>query len=75
MIKVYRFHGPGQDTEAASPFLLRKRKLKRCKEFYFLAADKSTITDINGTRPIEEFCVFHADSDTHSTRIRTVISG
>lgn len=69
MIKVYRFHGPGQDTEAASPFLLRKRKLKRCKEFYFLAADKSTITDINGTRPIEEFKSLSCNSAVTATKI------
>ncbi|MDO9179522.1 MAG: hypothetical protein Q7U16_14570 [Agitococcus sp.] len=55
MNSVYRFHGSAQDADGAAPFLLRKRKAKRSQEFYYLAADELTITDANGTRPIEEF--------------------
>jgi len=55
MNKVYRFHRPAQDLDVTAPYLLRKRKAKRSQEFYYLAADERTITDANGTRPIEEF--------------------
>lgn len=55
MNKVFRFHGPALDANWNSPLLLNKRKQRRVKAFHFVAADERTITDSNGTRPIEAF--------------------
>ena len=55
MSKVYRFHGPVDLPVAAKPELLRKRKKRAVIPMYLLAADAYTITDMNGTRPIEAY--------------------
>lgn len=55
MTKVYRYHCPAQDGCQPDPILLRKRKLRQAPPIRFIAADETTITDENGTRPIETF--------------------
>jgi hypothetical protein len=55
MSRVYRFHGPADLTAPAKPKLLRKRKKGVVRPLYLIAADTDTITDKNGTRPIEEY--------------------
>ena len=55
MSSVYRFHGPADSSEPPKPKLLRKRKKGVVRSLYLIAADVHTITDMNGTRPIEEY--------------------
>lgn len=55
MSRVYRFHGPADLAAPAKPELLRKRKKRVVKPLYLIAADAHTITDKDGTRPIEEY--------------------
>ena len=55
MSRVYRFHGPAELPAPAKPELLRKRKKGVLRPLYLIAADAHTITDKNGTRPIEEY--------------------
>lgn len=55
MTCVSRFHRPGDDGSRPDPILLRKRKLRQLPPIHLLAADETTITDANGTRPIETF--------------------
>jgi len=55
MSKVYRFHGPAKLPATAKPELLRKRKKGAVTPIYLIAADAYTITDKNGTRPIESY--------------------
>lgn len=55
MSRVYRFHGPADHPAQAEPELLRKRKKGVVRPLYLIAADAHTITDKNGTRPIEEY--------------------
>jgi hypothetical protein len=55
MSRVYRFHGPADLPAPSKPELLRKRKKVGGMPLYLIAADSHTITDKNGTRPIEEY--------------------
>lgn len=55
MSRVYRFNGPADHPSQAEPELLRKRKIGVVRPSYLIAADAHTITDKNGTRPIEEY--------------------
>lgn len=55
MSRVYRFHGPAKLPAPAKPELLRKRKKGSLTPLYLIAADAYTITDKNGTRPIEAY--------------------
>ena len=55
MSRVYRFHGPADHSDPTKPKLLRKRKKGVVRSLYLIAADAHTITDMNGTRPIEEY--------------------
>ncbi|MBK8198482.1 MAG: hypothetical protein IPK75_08925 [Acidobacteria bacterium] len=55
MSRVYRFHGPVQDRVSPGLTLLRKRKHRETTQHHLIAADETTITDANGTRPIEAF--------------------
>lgn len=55
MSRVYRFHRPADLSAPAKPELLRKRKKGAVRPLYLIAADAHTITDKNGTRPIEEY--------------------
>lgn len=57
MSRVYRFDGPADLPAHAEPQLLRKRKKGAVAPFYLVAADAYTITDNNGTRPIETYQV------------------
>lgn len=52
---VCRFHRPGEDAGQTDPIILRKRKLRQSPPIHLIAADETTITDANGTRPIETF--------------------
>lgn len=52
---VFRFHGPAHLPVLADPKLLRKRKKRPVTPFYLVAADAYSITDKNGTRPIEAY--------------------
>ncbi|MBP8162866.1 MAG: hypothetical protein KAX89_04750, partial [Propionivibrio sp.] len=54
---MYRFDGPADLPAHAEPQLLRKRKKGAVAPFYLVAADAYTITDNNGTRPIETYQV------------------
>lgn len=55
MSRVYRFHRPTDFSAPTKLELLRKRKKRAKTPLYLIAADAYTITDINGTRPIEEY--------------------
>lgn len=55
MSKVYRFHGPAELPPTAKSELLRKHKKSTALPLYLIAADAHTITDRNGTRPIEAY--------------------
>ncbi len=55
MNKVYRFHCAAEIDVRPTPLLLSKRKRRDAKALHFVAADELTITDTNGTRPIEAF--------------------
>jgi len=55
MSRVYRFHGPDDLPDTAKLTLLRKRKKVVVAPLYLIAADAYTITDKNGTRPIEAY--------------------
>lgn len=55
MSRVYRFHGPADLPAPAKPKLLLKRKKGGVRPLYLITADAHTITDKNGTRPIEEY--------------------
>jgi hypothetical protein len=55
MSKVYRFHRPADLPVTAKPELLRKRKKGAVIPLFLIAADGYTITDLNGTRPIEAY--------------------
>lgn len=55
MTSVYRFHGPAEDGGGLDPLLLRKHKLRESSEVHLIGADETSITDANGTRPIETF--------------------
>ena len=55
MSRVYRFHGPAELPALARSELLRKRKKRAVTPLYLIAADAYTITDKNGTRPIEAY--------------------
>jgi len=58
MSRVYRFHGPAYLPVLADSKLLRKRKKGTVTPFYLVAADTYSITDKDGTRPIEAYqCV------------------
>lgn len=53
--RIYRFHSPADDLSHLQPLLLRKRKRREVPTSHLIAADETTITDVNGTRPIEAF--------------------
>lgn len=55
MSRVFRFHGPADLPGTAKPTLLRKRKKGAVSLLNLIAADAYTITDKNGTRPIEAY--------------------
>ena len=55
MNRVYLFHAPAKDNGEGAPFLLRKRKPKQVRQYYYLAADELTITDKTGKSSIESF--------------------
>lgn len=55
MSRVYRFHGPANDLDQAELELLRKRKKSTFSPLYLIGADACTITDRQGTRPIEAY--------------------
>lgn len=55
MSRVYRFHGPSNDTAQVEKKLLRKRQKGTVTLLRLIAADNYTITDKNGTRPIETY--------------------
>lgn len=55
MSRVYRFHGPTDLPVPAKNELLRKRKKGARRPLNLMAADAYTMTDKNGTRPIEEY--------------------
>jgi hypothetical protein len=55
MSKVYRFDGPARLLVNAEPVLLRKRKKRPLTPFWLVAADACSITDKDGTRPIETY--------------------
>lgn len=55
MSRVYRFHGPADFPASTEPKLLRKRKKSAVSPLNLIAADAYTITDKNGTRPIEAY--------------------
>ncbi len=55
MAKVYRFHGPAEDSGKSDLLLLRKRKSREVRPVHLIAADETTITDENGTRAIDTF--------------------
>ena len=55
MSRVYRFQGPADFSAPTKPKLLRKRKKGIARPLCLIAADDHTITDKNGTRPIEEY--------------------
>jgi hypothetical protein len=55
MSKVYRFQGPAEFPAPTKLELLRKRKKGIAIPLYLIAADDHTITDKNGTLPIEEY--------------------
>ena len=55
MSRVYRFHGPVNNVDQNSIVLLRKRKKSTEAPLYLIASDNFTITDNNGTRPIETY--------------------
>lgn len=55
MSRVYRFHRPAEDACDPSPWLLRKRKGDKAQGVHLLAADELTLTDVNGTRPIDTY--------------------
>jgi len=68
MNRTYRFHNPGKDARETKPFLLRKRKRLRDHAFHYVAADDSTITDADGTRPIEAYRELSASAILTLTR-------
>ena len=55
MSKVYRFHDPTNIQPKASSTLLRKRRISKPQDLTLIAANKISITDNNGTRPIAAF--------------------
>lgn len=55
MSRAYRFHKPAGLPISAQTKLLRKRKKRALMPLYLIAADADTITDMNGTRPIEAY--------------------
>ncbi|UCM46564.1 MULTISPECIES: hypothetical protein [Aeromonas] len=55
MSKVYRFHGPADLPTQGDPVLLRKRKKRIRNPIRLIAADLFSITDENGTRPLNTY--------------------
>ena len=55
MSRVYRFHGPADFPATASPILLGKRRKRTPEPLHLMGVDASTVTDRNGTRPIEAY--------------------
>jgi hypothetical protein len=55
MSRVYRFHGPAELPVRSRPVLLRKRRKQQTEQLYLLGADTLTISDRDGTRPIEAY--------------------
>ncbi|MBL0439778.1 hypothetical protein ACET6E_19365 [Aeromonas caviae] len=68
MSRVYRFHGPADLPSQVEPVLLRKRKKRVADPVQLIAADVYTITDENGTRPIEAYQVVSGRQSVTLTR-------
>lgn len=62
MSKIFRYNGPAEGTETSAILVLRKRKPRPSVSAAFIAADHSSITDANGTRPIGSYRdIAHSD--------------
>ena len=55
MSKVYRFHKANNFQAIDDLNILQKRKIRKPQEVCLVAADTSSITDFNGTFPINEY--------------------
>ena len=64
MSRVYRFHGPADLSASSRPVLLRKRRRQQPERLHLLGADTSTISDRDGTRPIETYAATSARAVT-----------
>ncbi|MFN3725265.1 MAG: hypothetical protein ACK4SZ_03055 [Allosphingosinicella sp.] len=55
MSRVYRFHGPAALVASDRPVLLLKRRKRAVERLHPVGADRTTVTDRDGTRPIEAY--------------------
>lgn len=52
---VYRYHGPADHDGPGLPIRLRKRRARPITPLHPIGADERSVTDTQGTRPIESF--------------------